>query len=135
MSKQIRCQVNYTLITARKRSYGKVIFLHLSISYSVHQWGVCLWSEGEGLPHPGQTPPYPVHAGIHTPHCPVHAGIHPPRPVHSGIHNPPYPVHGIQSTSGRYASHWNALLFMFSVPVYYCVHSLCCLYCGLMFVP
>ena len=25
---------------------------------------------------PGQTPPCPVHAGIHTPPCPVHAGIH-----------------------------------------------------------
>ena len=27
---------------------------------------------------PGQTPPCPVHAGIHTPPCPVHAGIHTP---------------------------------------------------------
>ena len=72
----------------------------------------------------GYTHPCPVHAGIHTPPCPVHAGIHTPLPsacwdthtpcpVHAGIHAPPLcTVHaGIRSTSGRYASHWNAFLW------------------------
>ena len=36
-------------------------------------WADTPWSN---TPPPRQTPPYPVHAGIHTP-CPVHAGIHP----------------------------------------------------------
>ena len=57
---------NLTVITVRKRSCGKVMFLHLSVSHSVHRGGS-------------------VHAGIHTPRtdtppwadtpCPVHAGI------------------------------------------------------------
>ena len=42
-----------------------------------------------GRPPPKQTPPCPVHVGMHTP-CPVHAGI--------------------WSTSGQYVSHWNAFL-------------------------
>ena len=75
--------------------------------------GVCLSRGGVSAPlyaeihplgrHPppsGQTPPRPVHTGIHTP-CPVHAGIHPPCAVHARI----------RSTSKRYASHWNAFLF------------------------
>ena len=43
---------------------------------------------------------------------PLHAGIHapPPRQTPPG-QTPPCPVHaGIRSTSGRYASHWNAFL-------------------------
>ena len=52
-------------------------------------------------PPPGQTPPCPVHSGIHPP-CPVHAGIHPPSPHPSASH-----------CSGRYASYWNAFLFLF----------------------
>ena len=54
-------------ITVRKRSCGKVMFLHLSVSQSVH--GGC-------LPQCmlGNTTPCPVHAGIYNP-CPVHAGI------------------------------------------------------------
>ena len=53
---------------------------------------------------PGQTPPAP---------CPVHAGIHTPCPMHAGIH-PPSRYHGIRSTSGLYASHWNAFFSKFS---------------------
>ena len=42
--------------------------------------------------------------------CPVHAGIHPLPSV--CWETPPCPVHaGIRSTSGRYASYWNAFLF------------------------
>ena len=60
--------------TARKRSCGKVMFLHLSVSHSVYR-GV----PGQVSP-PGQVHPPAVHAGI-------------------------------RSTSGRYASYWNAFLF------------------------
>ena len=38
----------HTLVTIRKRSCGKVMFLHLSVSHSVH-WG------GGGVHRPGQT--------------------------------------------------------------------------------
>ena len=56
------------------------------------------------LPWAG-TPPmqvYPLPSACWDTHpCPVHAGIHPPCTVHAGI----------RSTSGRYASHWNAFLY------------------------
>ena len=90
------------------------------------QGGICLWSRGMSATHthtPGQTPPCPVHAGIHTHPHPVHAGIHtPPAKCMLGYTHPPAQcmlgympplctVHaGIWSTSGRYASHWNAFL-------------------------
>ena len=60
------------------------MFLYLSVSHSVH--GGCLPQCMLGYPlpqaytplgrYPRQTPPCPVHAGIHTP---------PSRPVHVGI--------------------------------------------------
>ena len=79
------------LFTVRKRSCGKVMFLHLSVSHSVHKGG-CLPQCMLGYtPSPGQTPP-PAWAG--TP-----PGRHPP---------PPADVH----CSGRYASYWNAFLFI-----------------------
>ena len=65
--------------------------------------GVCLSTGGCGRPSwadtpPGLTPPVLCMLGYtHT--CPVHAVIHIP----SGYY-------GIRSTSGRYASHWNAFL-------------------------
>ena len=82
------------------------MFLHLSVSHSVH--GGCI-PGCIGADPSGQTPPCPVHAGIHTPPaqcmlgytppCSVHAGIHPPAQcmlgytppcsVHAGIHTPP----------------------------------------------
>ena len=66
-----------------QRSWGKVMFLHLSVSHSVHR--------GD-LPYPpDRHPPWPD-----TP-----LGWH-PRAVHAGT----------RSTSGRYASYWNAILFM-----------------------
>ena len=104
------------------------------------QGGVCLWGECLPHPlgrHPpgqtplGQTPPWQTPLGRHppgqtpfpgqtppgqtsprqTPPCPVHAGIH--TPMSSACWDtPPCPVHaGIWSTSGRYASHWDAFLF------------------------
>ena len=78
------------LVTACKQSCGKVMFLHLSVSHSVHRVvsagseGVCLWVQGAvHLPGNTQTP--------------------------LDTDNPGHP----QSTSGRYASCWNA----FSVKV------------------
>ena len=90
------------VVTVRKRSCEKVMFLQLSVILFT---GGCL---------PGYThTPCPVHAGIHTPPCPVHAGIHThplpsacwdththplpsacwdthtPCPVHAGIHTSP----------------------------------------------
>ena len=77
-----------------QRSCVKVMFLHLSVSHSIHRG----WSPWADTPL-GQTPP-----------CTVHAGI--------------------RSTSGRYASHWNA----------YFIHSFTILaqiqdYLGLIPVP
>ena len=91
-----------TFITARKRSLRRLCF-HRCLS--VHRREVSATHTHTTHTHtqtppgrhppkqtpPGQTPPYSVHAGIHTLPCPVHAGI--------------------RSTSGRYASHWNAFLF------------------------
>ena len=66
------------IFTVRKRSCGKVIFLHLSVSHSVHR-GVCIPAcTGQTPPFPGetpslidtprgQTPPYSVDAWRHTP--------------------------------------------------------------------
>ena len=51
--------------TVCKRSCGKVMFLHLSVSHSVY--GGVSTSVHAGIQPPEQTPPCPVHAGIHTP--------------------------------------------------------------------
>ena len=110
------------------RPQGKVMFTHVCS----HGWGVCLLRGPTGmhsyiftacktkfakvtflqvsvcpqgcLPHcilgytPRQTPPPSRH-----PQTDTHPGQTPPSTVHAGI----------QSTSGRYASHWNAFLFGF----------------------
>ena len=75
------CEIH--IITARKRSLRRLCF-HRCLS--VHRGGICLWSQG-GV---WQTPPWadtPPPPGRHPPHA------------------------GLRSTSWRYASHWNALLF------------------------
>ena len=69
------------LVAVRKNSCGKVMFLHLSVSHSVHK-GWC-------------TSPSPW-ADTHWVNTPL--GRHPP------------PRDGL--CSGRYASYWNALLFV-----------------------
>ena len=57
------------------------MFLHLSVSHSVHGGGVSvsvhagIHPPGRHPPSLGRHPPCPVHAGIHTPPCPLHAGI------------------------------------------------------------
>ena len=80
------------LVTATK--FAKIMFLHLSVSHSVH-WGggsasrrVCIWGVC-------------IHGGRGSASCGGgRLGRHP---------SPRY--HGIRSTSGRYASYWNAFLF------------------------
>ena len=37
-------RTNVCIFTARKRSCGKVMFLHLSVSHSVHRGGLCMMS-------------------------------------------------------------------------------------------
>ena len=106
-----------SIITVRKRSCGKVMFLHLSVSHSVHR-RVCL-SACWDTPTLGRHHPL----GRHLP-----LGRHPPRadtPLPSACcdtHTPakcmlgytPLPSacwdrHGY--CCGRYASYWNAFLF------------------------
>ena len=80
------------------------MFLHLSVSHSVHRGNVSASVHagitpppradtpmGRHLPPgqpPRQTPPFPVHAGIHTPPSQCMLGYTPPPcPVHAGIHS------------------------------------------------
>ena len=93
-----------------QRSCVKVMFLHLSFCSR----GGCLphhppWTRGRHLP--GQTPLLPSACWDTHPPCPVHAGIHTPLASGCWDTHPCCAVHaGIRSTSGRYASHWNAFL-------------------------
>ena len=93
--------------------FAKIMFLHLSVSHSVHRGGGVpgqVHPPGTYLPPlgrhtpwahtlpPGRYTPGQVHpTGRYTPR----AGTPPGQAVHAGI----------RSTSGRYASHWNAFLF------------------------
>ena len=74
------------IFTVHKRSCGKVMFLHLPVSQSVHGGVVCLstcwdthppWADIPlGRHPPGQTPSLGRHPfWADTPHWPVHAGI------------------------------------------------------------
>ena len=119
-------------ITARKRSCGKVMFLDLSVS-------VLLWIKGwlwvwgcasgsKGYTPPGQKPqstpsshtPLDTHTPVHIPqtHTPLDTPITHPLETHR-THAP--------STSGRYASCWNAFLFGL---LFYC--SICEFFCFLL---
>ena len=63
-----------TIFTARKRSCGKVMFLHLSVSHSVHRGGAVSQHEmGRGCTPPRQTP------SLRQTHP---LGRHPPRDGH-----------------------------------------------------
>ena len=88
------CQLNYyfghknailsyhvCVITVRKRSLGQGNFF-TPVCDSVHSGGVVS--------------------------APLHAGIHPPGPE---ADTPPPGYYRIRSTSGRYASYWNAFLY------------------------
>ena len=93
---------NYRLQT----KFAEVMFLHLSVILFA---GGCLplvWGEppGQTLP-PGQTSTWvDTPLDRHTPWADTPMGIYP-----SG--KTPHEHYGIQSTSGRYVSYWNAFLF------------------------
>ena len=77
----------HTIFTARKRSCGKVMFSHLSVSHFVH--GRCLPLVQGSLPHPlGQTPPSQAPPGRHPPGQKSPLG-RPPRQTPSWKHTPP----------------------------------------------
>ena len=81
---------SYGLLPPANEVWGKVIFLHLS---------VILFTGGGEVP--GQVPPGQVHPlGRYTPRADA-----PPSAVHAEI----------LSTSGQYASYWNAFLFTLAV--------------------
>ena len=93
------------LLLPANEVWSKVIFLQASVCHSVHR---------VGLPH--LPPPPPTHrqtplpdADPHWMQSPMDAdppGCRPPPPAkrYTGYY-------GIRSTSGRYASYWNAFLF------------------------
>ena len=97
------------IFTVRKRSCGKVMYLHLSVSNSVH--GGCIPA------CTGQTPPPQNHTLPET-HLPLEAHsleAHPPwkhtlpeAHTHTPEAHPPPDDH----CSGQYASYWNAFLFI-----------------------
>ena len=103
-----------------QRSCWKVMFLHLSVSHSVHRGDGGSASVYAGIadpPHPQeqipqeqtapreQTPPPPP--GADTPHRRRHPREQiPPR----SRHPPPSACWEIRPTSGRYVSYWNAFL-------------------------
>ena len=106
----------FLFITTRKRSLRRLCF-HRCLS--VHWAGTPQAGTPPGRYTPrGGTPPGQVHPPgrytsqqVHPPHPrqvqPPMAGTHPREGT------PPAPVHaGIQSTSRRYVSHWNAFLFI-----------------------
>ena len=125
--------LNY-LITGRNEVVAKVIFLHLSVIHSLHRGGLPQCMLGYHPPGP-DTPPTRHHPpGTDTPptrHPPDETppGSRPPweqpsplgaDPPHQtpppGADPPPREADSsIRSTSGRYASYWNAFLFVNSV--------------------
>ena len=85
-----------------QRSCGKVRSLYLSV----------ILSTGGGLPPPGQTPQWADTTLGRQPPEQTPPWADTPLPSACWDTHPPCPVHaGIQSTSGRYASYWNAFLF------------------------
>ena len=85
------------LVTGRNEVVAKVIFLHLSVIHSVHRGG-CLSACWDTTPPPGAEP----------------RSRHPPEQTPPwSRHPPPWEAHSsIRSTSGRYASYWNAFLLV-----------------------
>ena len=94
--------------------YFKLIFLHLSVIHSVHRGGGCLPQCMLGYHHPPEqtlpwadTPPGADPPGAD----PLPPGADIPRTRHPPGSRPPGADSGIRSTSGRYASYWNAFLY------------------------
>ena len=86
------------------------MFLHLSVSHSVHRGGVL----------PGQIPPGAgTLPGRYSPLTSTPLGRYPSGQVHllAGTAPPPGRYYEIRSMSGRYAYYWNAFLFIFKLQV------------------
>ena len=115
-------RIFFSFVTAHKRSCGKVMFLHLSVSHSVHGGGgrVCHTHT------PAMHAPWHVHPLAHMPPWHAHPLLHMPPPCHAcppatpvpchahspAIHAPCHACpHDMRSMSGRYASYLNAFLF------------------------
>ena len=97
----------HILPPATKLQQGNVF---TPVCHSVHRGGVSA-TPPPWVDTPWADTPCPVHAGIHTPTAQCMLRYTPLFPVHAGIHIHLCAVHaGIRSTSGRYASHWNAFL-------------------------
>ena len=121
-----RCKMQFY---RSQRSCSKVMFLHLSLSHSVHMEGVSVSGPGECLPHtPSRHPLWQTPPGRHLPppmsnHLPTECLLGYTQPKPSAYWDtkplpsacwdtPPCAVHArIWSTSRQYASHWNAFLF------------------------
>ena len=123
----------FYIITGRNEVVAKVIFLHLSVIHSVHGGGGGgSASVHAGIPPPpgadppGADPPGADPPGADTPQEQRPPQTRPPgaeippdqtpppqsRPPRSRHHPPPREANSsIWSTSGRYASYWNAFLF------------------------
>ena len=102
--------------------FAKVMFLHLSVSHSVHRGGclvqgVCCWGKGVpgirgvsgpwgGVPGPGVSGPgrVPDPGGGLLPGVPGPGGLLPGGCL---VVDPPWDAY----CCGRYASYWNAFLF------------------------
>ena len=97
------------IFTGRNEVVTKVIFLHLSVIHSVHGGGLPQCMLGYHHTPPEQTPleqTTPWSRPSQSRHPPPRADVptHPPTPT-------PWEANsGIWSTSGRYASYWNAFL-------------------------
>ena len=133
------------IITTRKQSLGQGN-IFAPVCHSVHRgeylgrYNPPPWA---GTP-PGRYTPRQVHppgrytpGQVHPPLQQVHPlsrytliprQVHPPRHVHpTGRYTPHKKVHptamhaGIRSTSGRYASYWNAFLFCLQMTLKLCV--------------
>ena len=127
--------------------FAKVMFLHMSVSHSVHRGGLPQCMLGYPPPrsrhtHPReqahlswqQTPrsryrPPPQGAGTPQGVEPPGAGTHPPGADLTGAGNPPPGRRAcweIRSMRGRYASYWNGILWNFIFPkrsVYWQFHN------------
>ena len=98
----------------------KVMFLHLSVSHSVHGGGRCTCSRGVCLLWGVTCPPPSRYAPAGTPPGQVHP-IHPPPGRYTPlgqVHPPPPPRPADGYCCGRYASYWNA--FFFYVMLLFC---------------
>ena len=99
------------LITGRNEVVAKDIFLHLSVI--LFTGGVCL-SACLDTPSRADTPPGSRHPPPPLPRADTFPGSRHPLPEQTppSRHPPPPEADSsIRSTSGRYASYWNAFLF------------------------